>query len=334
MKEYGFQQAMADHTLFYKRNGDEISLIIVYVDDMIVIGSNSTKIEKHRSYPTKEFEMKDLGALKCFLGIEVSQSKQRLFLSQRKYTLDLLAETGNFACEPVDTPIETNHCLSIYLDQIRTTKERYQRQGGKLIYLTHTRPNLSYAVNVVSQFMHNPSDQHMNAVNCILTYLKSSLGKCIMFFRHKYLDIKGYTNFDFAESKLDRKSISRYLSFIGRNLVTWRIKKQNVVILFSTEAKYHALHHAIMELTWLRLLLSKLGFGPKKPMVLFCDNTTTIEIANNPIQHNQTKHIELDRNYIKDNIDSGIIRVPFIKSVNQLADMMTHVVTSGPFYAS
>lgn len=126
MKEYGFKQAMADHTLFYKRVGDDITLLIVYVDDMIVTGSNNNEIEKLRSYLSKEFEMKDLGALKYFLGIEVSRSKHGLFLSQRKYALDLLAETGNSACQPVDTPIEVNHGLSVYPDQIPTNKERYQ----------------------------------------------------------------------------------------------------------------------------------------------------------------------------------------------------------------
>ena len=116
---------MVDHTLFYKKDVEDITLLIVYVDDMIVIGRNSTKIEKLQSYLAKEFEMKDLGALKYFLGIEVSRSKQGLFLSQRKYTLDLLAETSNSACEPIDIPIKINHGLSIYPNQILTNKQRY-----------------------------------------------------------------------------------------------------------------------------------------------------------------------------------------------------------------
>ena len=276
--------------------------------------------------------MKDLGTLNYFLGIEVSRSKHGLFLSHRKYTLDLLNEIGNCACEPVNTPIEVNHGKSIYPDQIPTNKERYQRLVGKLIYLTHTKPDISYAVSVVSQFIHNPSNQYMSVVNRILAYLKSSPSKGILFSKHGHLEIEGYTDFDFAGSKLDRKSTSRYVSFVGGNLVTWRSKKKSVVS--SAEAKYQALHHVTTELTWLRILLSGLGFGPKKPMVLFCDNTTVIEIANNPVQLDRTKHIELDRNYIKDNLDSGQITIPYIKSVNQLANIMTHVVASGQFYAS
>ena len=130
------------------------------------------------------------------------------------------------------------------------------------------------------------------------------------------------------------KSSSRYISFLRGNLVTWRSKKQSVVSLSSAEAEYHAFHHATIELNWLKILLCELGFGPKKPTLQFCDNTTTIGIADNLVHHDRTKHIELDRNYIKDNIDSGQITIPYIKSADYLADIMTHVVANGPFYAS
>ena len=131
--------------------------------------------------------------------------------------------------------------------------------------------------------MHNPSNQHMSIVNHILAYLKSSPGKGILFSKHGHLDIEGYTDSDFAGSKLDRNSTSGYVSFVRGDLVTWRSKKKSVVSLSSAEAKYRALHHATTELTWLRILLSEIGFAPKKPMVLFCDNTAAIEIANNSV---------------------------------------------------
>ena len=124
---------MTYHTLFHKRDGDDITLLIIYVDDMIVTGSNSKKIKNLWSYLAKEFEMKDLGALKYFLGIKVSRSKQGLYLSQRKYTLNLLVETSNSTSKPIDTPIKINYGLSIYPHQIPMNKERYQRLVGKLI---------------------------------------------------------------------------------------------------------------------------------------------------------------------------------------------------------
>ena len=128
-------------------------------------------------------------------------------------------------------------------------KEIYQRLMGKLIYLTFTRPDLSYAVNVVSQFMHNSSDQDMNVVNHILIYMKSSPGKGIMFSRYGHLDSEGYTNFDFARSRLDRKSTPKYVSFVGGNLVNWKSKKQNIVSLYSAKVEYRVLYHPSLKLT-------------------------------------------------------------------------------------
>ena len=133
-------------------------------------------------------------------------------------------------------------------------------------------------------------------------------------------------------NSLYSNSITSFFIQLGNNPISWCTKKQSTISRSSTEAEYRALHHATTELTWLRILLGELGYGPQKPMVLFCDNTAAIEIANNPVQHDRTKHVELDRNYIKDNLNSGVIEVPYIKSADQLADVMTHAVTSVPFY--
>lgn len=133
----------------------------------------------------------------------------------------------------------------------------------------------------------------LNAVNCILAYLKSSSGKGIMFSKHNHLDIVGYTDSDFVGSKLGRKSTLGFVVSVGGNLVTWRSKKQNVVLLPSAKAEDHTLHHTTTKLTWLKFLPSELGFGPGKPTTLFCDKTAAIEITNNPVQHDRTRHIKL-----------------------------------------
>jgi hypothetical protein len=164
MKKYGFKQCNSDHTLFLKHRQGYVTALIIYVDDMIITGDDTEEISRLQKNLASEFEMKDLGGLKYFLGIEVARSTRNIFLSQRKYVLDLLSETGMLDCKPVDTPIVQNHGLKDCADQTPTNKERYQRLVGKLIYLSHTRPDITYAVSVVSQFMHNPSEDHMNAV--------------------------------------------------------------------------------------------------------------------------------------------------------------------------
>ena len=161
MKEFGYKQSNSVHTLFIKHKEGKVTALIVYVDDMVLTGDDPCEMKALQEYLATKFEMKDLGQLKYFLGIEVARSKHGVLLSQRKYVLDLLTETGMLDCKPVETPMEMNHKLGILPDQALTDKGRYQRLVGRLIYLSHTRPDISYAVSVVSQFMHASSEEHI-----------------------------------------------------------------------------------------------------------------------------------------------------------------------------
>ncbi|CAN6710086.1 unnamed protein product [Malus baccata var. baccata] len=278
-----------------------------------------------------EFEMKSLGDLKYFLGVEVASSSRGIFLSQRKYVLDLLKETWMLGCKPVDTPIVEKHYLGIYPDQEPVDKGRYQRLVGRLIYLAHTRPDIAYAVSVVSQFMHSPSVDHMAAVMRILAYLKSAPGKGILYKNSGHLRIEGFTDADWAGDVTDRRSTSGYFTFVGGNLVTWRSKKQNVVSRLSAEFEFRGMAHEICEVLWLRKLLDGLGFKVKEATSLYCDNKSAREIAENPVQHDRTKHVEVDRHFIKEKLEKNIVSIPFVNSEEQLADILTHAVCSRSF---
>jgi len=334
MKKYGYQQSHSDHTLFLKRQRGKVTALIIYVDDMIITGDDSKEISSLQEQLATEFEMKNLGGLKYFLGIEVARSKQGICLSQRKYILDLLSEVGLLECKPADTPIVQNHKLGEYPDQVPTNKERYQKLVGKLIYLSHTRPDIAYAVSVVSQFMHCPSEDHMDAVLRILRYLKLSPRKGLMFSKNNHLRVEGYTDADWAGNITDRKSTAGSFTFVGGNLVTWRSKKQNVVALSSAEAEFRGMAKGLCELLWLRRLLTEIGFAPNDEIDLFCDNKAAIDISHNPVQHDRTKHVEVDRHFIKQNLENKIIRFPFVKSEDQLADILTKAVCSKNFYNS
>lgn len=181
MKIFGYKKSNSDHTLFLKKKYGKITALIVYVDDMIVTENDPEEMKALMKYLSKEFEMKDLDPLKYFLGIEVSRSNKGIFLSQRNYALDLLHEAGMSAYQPIDTPMEEGLKLCIETSQVLVDKERHQRLVGRLMYLSYTRPDLSYALSIVSHFMHNPGVQHMNAVMRILRYLKSAPGKGILF---------------------------------------------------------------------------------------------------------------------------------------------------------
>jgi len=159
----GYKQCNGDHTVFYRHSGRKISVLAVYVDDIIITGDDEKEIILLKENLSKEFEVKDLGQLRYFLGIEIARNPKGLVLSQRKYVLDLLSETGMLGCRPVSTPIDLNHKLCAESGN-PVNKERYQRLVGRLIYLCHTRPDISYAVSVVSRYMHDPRSGHLDVV--------------------------------------------------------------------------------------------------------------------------------------------------------------------------
>uniref|UniRef100_A0A803MVW8 Reverse transcriptase Ty1/copia-type domain-containing protein n=1 Tax=Chenopodium quinoa TaxID=63459 RepID=A0A803MVW8_CHEQI len=256
MKQFGYKQSNSDHTLFLKRVKDRITCIIIYVDDMIITGNDEEEIADLKLF--REFE-KDLGNLKYFLGIEVLRSQQGIFIHQRKYILDLLAETGMLDCKPAETPIVANHGLQIIEGEKPADKEQYQKMVGKLIYLSHTRPDIAYAVGVVSRFMHLPQVQHMTAVMRILRYLKGTHSIGIYFDKNAHPDLIAYTDADWAGDRDGRKSTSGYFTLVGGNLVTWRSKKQKVVALSSAEAEFRGIAKGIAEILWIWKLMNELG---------------------------------------------------------------------------
>ena len=268
--------------------------MIVYVDDIIITGDNDKEIEMLKRQLTREFEVKDLGQLRYFLGIEVSRSARGIYLSQRKYILDLLAETRMIGCRPVSTPIEPN--LHLIKDGgVPVDREEYQRLVGRLIYLSHTRPDIAFAVSVVSQFMHNPQNHHMDDVMRIIRYLKGCPGKGLLYTSNDNLQVECYTDADWAGSLDDRRSTSGYCTFVGGNLVTWRSKKQSVVARSTAKAELRAIAHGVCEVLWLKILLLELGLFQSKPLMLYCDNKAALDIVHNPVQHSRTKHIEIDQ---------------------------------------
>ncbi|KAK3007174.1 hypothetical protein RJ639_016566 [Escallonia herrerae] len=291
MRAFGYHQSNSDHTLFLKKKQGKITAFIVYVDDMVVTGNDPEEREALQGHLSREFKMKDLGPLKYFLGIEVSRSNKGIFLSQRKYALDLLRETGMLACQPVDIPVEEGLKLRIESNQVSVDKGRYQRPVGRLMYLAHTRLDLAYALSIVSQYMHNPGEQHMNAVLRILRYLKFAPGQEILFTKnedHQSVDV--YTDADWAGAIDDMHSTSGYFTFVG-----------------------------------------DLGCVSKQPIKLYCDNKAACDISHNPVQHDRTKRVEIDRFFIKEKLDEKIGELPHIRSEDQLADILTKAVSSRVF---
>ena len=208
--------------------------------------------------------------------------------------LDLLTETEMLASNPIDTPMKMNHKLGETKKQTPMNKGCYQRLVGKLIYLSHTRLDIVYAVSVVSQFMHSLREEHMEAICRILRYLKSAPGRRLMFSKKKVHEIEGYTNSGCEGNQTDRRSTLGYFMFVEDNLVTWRSKKHKLVARSSVEAEYQGMTHDVCELLWIKHVLQDLRIDYRTSMSLHCDNKVAIKIAHNPIQHDRAKYVEVD----------------------------------------
>uniref|UniRef100_A0A2N9J5R8 Integrase catalytic domain-containing protein n=1 Tax=Fagus sylvatica TaxID=28930 RepID=A0A2N9J5R8_FAGSY len=287
---HGMTRSQADHSVFFKKTRTGIVILVVYVDDIVITGSDKEGIQILINHLSSSFLTKDLG----YLG-----------------------------SKPVATPMEPNLKLMPDEGDFVDDPDTYRRLVGKLIYLTITRPDISYAVSIVSQFMTNPRVPHMNAVIRILKYLKNAPGRGLFYRSSGHLRIEGYTDADWAGSPSDRKSTTGYCTFIGGNLVTWRSKKQSVVARSSAEAEYRAMAHTTCELTWLRTVLQEFGLLTQGPTPLYCDNQAAIHIASNPVFHERTKHIEVDCHFVRSKVESKDIITPFVPSGSQLADIFT-----------
>ncbi|RVW72193.1 Retrovirus-related Pol polyprotein from transposon RE1 [Vitis vinifera] len=213
--------------------------------------------------------------------------------------------------KPANTPFDSKLQLDKLEDPL-DSPNYYQKLVGKLIYLTITRPDISFAVSLVSQYMHAPTVVHLCMVKRILRYLKKTIGRGIVMRRNGHTDIIGFSDSDWAGNTIDRRSTTGYCMFVGGNLVSWKSKKQPVVARSSAEAEYRAMAGII-------------------PMKLFCDNQAAMHIASNPVFH-ERKHIEVDCHFIRQQVQSKVIQTHYIRSSDQLADAFTKVLSSTVFH--
>ncbi|XP_049932797.1 uncharacterized mitochondrial protein AtMg00810-like [Nymphaea colorata] len=283
----------------------------------------------------QNFKMKELGDLRFFLGVEIDRHNNRLTLTQQKYTLDLLKKSGMSDCKPVGTPSVLNQRLSAQDGELYEDPTQYRSIVGALQYLTFTRPDIIYAVNQVSQFMHAPRDTHMDAVKRILRYLKGTVGDGLVYGKSENIttghQLMTFTDADWAGDPDQRKSISGFCIFIGRNLVSWSCRKQKAVARSSTEAEYRCMAAGTAEVTWVRHLLEDIGENIKTSM-LMCDNQSAINIAFNPVQHGRTKHIEIDQHFVRQKVEDKEIQPIYVRTDEQVADLFTKGLTKERFW--
>ncbi|KAJ4765650.1 Retroelement pol polyprotein-like [Rhynchospora pubera] len=332
LETYGFVQSKADYSLFTCHKGKSFIAILIYVDDLVIAGSDSNAVHAFKRYMSEVFHLKDLGTLKYFLGIEIARGATGLFLSQRKYALDMLAERGLLGAKPVVTPLESNHKLTESIGERLKDPERYRRLVGRLIYLIISRPELSYSVHTLAQFMHQPLEAHYDAALRVMRYLKANPGQGILLRADSKLQLNGYCDSDWASCPTTQRSLTGYFVMLGGSPVPWKTKKQPTVSCSSAEAEYRSMTNATCELLWLKSFLQSLGVVHDRPMNLYCDSQAALHIATNPVFHERTKHIELDCHFVRDWIKDGAVVTQYIRSSEQLADIFTKALGKQQFH--
>ncbi|XP_017408641.1 uncharacterized mitochondrial protein AtMg00810-like [Vigna angularis] len=316
-------QSKSDHSLFIKGTPTGFTALLVYVDDIILAGNSMTEISHIKSLLHNRFQVKDLGELKYFLGLEVARSKKGIHLSQRKYALDILEETGMLSCKPCSTPFLSDTSTLYRTDSYLKDPTSYRRLIGNLLYLTNTRPNLCFSINLLSQFIQSPTDYHYRAIQHVLRYIKSKPSEGLLFPADSPIQLKAFSDSDWATCPNTRRSTTGFCVFLGSSLISWKSKKQSTVSRSSTEAEYRALAATTCELQWIHYLLEDLQIKEAGIPALYCDNKSARHIAHNQSFHERTKHIELDCHVVREKVQANLLHLLPIRSDEQLADIFT-----------
>ena len=260
--------------------------------------------------------------------MEISRLENGIVMTQKKFTKELLLDCNMDVTKAAKTPLPANMKLMIDKGELYADPEHYRKIVGKLNFLSHTRPDLSFSVQTLSQFMHQPRMHHVQALNHVLRYVSHTMGQGIILNATDNLILTTYSDSDWASCPNTRRSVTGYILLLGESPVSWKSKKQSTISKSSSEAEYRAMASASSETTWLVSLLTELGVTNLKPVTLYCDNQSAIHIGNNPVFHERTKHIEIDCHFTREKVLEGLIQLTYTPSTEQLADIMTKALGS------
>lgn len=280
-------------------------------------------IETIKSDLHKAFTIKDLGNLKYFLGVEVFRDHTGIRLNQRKYILDLLKDTNMLDCNVAEFPLSKGLQLSLEDKPNLPDPEIYRRLVGKLLYLNLTRPDISYSVQQLSQFLSAPAQSHIAAAQHVLRYLKGTLNVGLFYKADNSLELTAYCDADWGTCRFSARSLSGYAIFLGSSLISWKTKKQKTVSKSTAEAEYRSMSYTTSELIWLEGLFQDLKVQIPTPINVYCDNIAAKYIAEHQVFQERTKHLRMDCHFVRDFVNSEFIKIYHIRTFLQLADIMT-----------
>ncbi|CAL2229802.1 unnamed protein product [Prunus armeniaca] len=327
----GFKKSPSEATLYVKAEGSDVLIVSLYVDDIVYTGSSSQMIEEFRRDMMEHYEMTYLGVLHHFLGMGVIQSKQNIFLHQRKYGQKLVEKFGLKDCKIVATPLAMNERLSKNDGSEAADEGEYRQIVGSLLYLTATRPDIMFAPSLLARFMHNPTKKHMGTAKRVLRYIQGTIDFGIVFEKGKETTLIGYCDSDWAGSEDDMRSTSGYAFTLGFGVFSWASIKQNTVALSTAEVEYVSAAEATSQAKWLRFVLEDFGEEQIEGTQILCDNTSAIAMAKNPVFHQKSRHINRKFHFIREAIQAKEIELVYCRTEEQIADILTKALPKDRF---
>ncbi|KAJ9536703.1 LOW QUALITY PROTEIN: hypothetical protein OSB04_un000088 [Centaurea solstitialis] len=321
----GFKKGSVDSTLFIMKEGDHIVVIQVYVDDIIFGSTSKDLCKKFETIMTQEFKMSMMGEINFFLGLQVKQFTDGIFINQSKYIFDLLKKYDMSSCNSISTPMATGNKIGPDHEGKDVDLRTYRGMVGSLMYLTASRPDIMFATCVCARYQAKPKESHLAAVKRIFRYLKGTPYYGLWYPKGLGFELQAYSDADYGGCNMDRKSTSGHIQLLGNKLVSWASKKQQCVSTSTAESEYVA-----AAVLWMQTQLRDYGFVYKK-IPIYCDSKSAIAISANPVQHSKTKHIDIRYHFLKDNVEKENIELYFVNTEYQLADLFTKALDEKRF---
>jgi hypothetical protein len=322
LKSLGFSQSSADQCVYIRNDGDQQTLLAVYVDDIVLLSDSEQSMQGIKSSLSQKFKMKDLGPIHYVLGISVSESDEALKMHQPNYILQTLKKYNMSSCNPATTPMATDVKLCNEDGSKPTDKSLYQSLIGSLLYLsTATRPDIAYIVGVLSRFTSAPAETHMTAAKRVLRYLKGTIELGISYSKSSASPV-GYSDASWADDD-NRHSTSGVVFMYANGPILWLSKRQSIVALSTAEAEYIAAFDATREAAWLRQLYRDITRDKSTPLTLHIDNTSTISFANNSSTTKRSKHMDIRFHYVREEVSNQHIKTAYCHTRYMIADILT-----------
>lgn len=326
----GFTRLNAEFCIYVKHADNKPQVVAVWVDDLFLFTSDKTTMVELKKVINEEFNAKDLGEASYGLGMEIQRdrSERKLMISQKRYIKNILKKRGMEDCNPVATPLE-HLCTPNQASEPADPKvvSLYASEIGSLMYLTvGTRADLSFTINHLAQFSHNPAKQHWDALKRIYRYLKGTVDYGLTYGGPEIdwgTEFTAFADSDWGTMETSAKSTSGYVFLLAGGAICWSSKKQTTIAMSTTEAEYYAGTHCTKHLIWLRYLMDELGYTQPDQSVLHMDNSGAIALAKNPEFHARTKHIHRAHHFLREKVAEGVLDLVHIPTSENCSDIFT-----------